>query len=314
MYIRNCLAIVAVLVSAPCLAQADIPLTPVNAAPLEKDVVDPCRLQLAPSPVIRYRGALSRGYDSDSSRVHAEVAAIEVEHSGESCSYTVRVEPDGGPGTASLFSGPNALAFNISETGRPDGPGDNVVEVTGMIPRGHPQKQARFQVVIPPRQTAPAGQYVGRIAVSLYKDNGGAREFVAQQSVEVAVDVPPKVAASFGTDPHAGVKSMALDFGTLLQGQEKSLDLSVDANTLYSVDLVSENAGELRHEFTSAGIPYEVRMDGQLVQADGVPGDARILEGVSGGQHSMAFMVTGNTFTALAGKYSDRLTLVITAD
>ena len=106
---------------------------------------------------------------------------------------------------------------------------------------------------------------------------------------------------------------MTVDFGALMKGQEKSLDFSVAANTPYSIDLLSENAGELRHEFTPNGIAYELRMDGQLVHpAAGT--ETTILQGSTSSQHRLDFMIRTDTALALAGKYSDRLTLVIGAD
>lgn len=313
-FARNCLAVLAFTAFAPALsgAAADTPQD-FQTTQGRPDASDPCRLELAPAPVIRYRGALSRGYDGDSNRHHAERASIKIEHAGDTCAYILRVEPDGGPGSATLHSGGDSLVFSVDHVGRPNGRGDNVVELNGSILRGQRQKQAGFEVSIPSGQSVRAGQYVGRLVIYLYEDQGGARDLVSQRVVEVAVDVEPKVVASLGSDPHAGTKSMTMDFGTLVRGQTKTLDFSVDANTLYSVGLMSQNGGELRHEFTSAGIPYEVRVDGDTVQPTEAS-ETTVLSNSSDAQHNMQIMITGNTNSALAGNYSDRLTIVIKAD
>tara|TARA_R100001244_G_scaffold28828_2_gene28175 strand:- start:832 stop:1779 length:948 start_codon:yes stop_codon:yes gene_type:complete len=314
LYARLWLAGLALMLANVATAQDALPLSPTSMTePGTASATDPCRLRLAPAPLIQYRGALSRGYDGDSNRVHTELGALTVEHSGEACAYIVRIEPDAGPGKATLHSGSDTLDVRIDQAGREISSGDNVVEVHGSMPRGQPQRQIKFQVTLPPGQRVRAGQYTGRLAVSLFESRDGGQELVTQQTVDVVTQVAPSVVASFGSDAQGGIKSMDMDFGTLMKGQEKSLDFSVAANTPYSIDLLSENAGELRHEFTPYGIAYDLRIDGQLVQpAAGT--ETTILQGHTSSQHRLDFMIRTETALALAGKYSDRLTLIIAAD
>lgn len=314
LYARLWLAGLALMLANAATAQDALPLSPTSMTePGTGSATAPCRLRLAPAPLIQYRGPLSRGYDGDSNRVHTELGTLTVEHSGEACAYIVRIEPDTGPGKAALYSGAHSLDVRVDQLGREISQGDNVVEVHGSMPRGQPQRQVKFQVSVPPGQRVPAGQYVGRLAVSLFDSRDGGQELVTRQTVDVVTQVAPSVVASFGSDAQAGIKSMDVGFGTLMKGQEKSLDFSVAANTPYSIDLLSENAGQLRHEFTSNGIAYDLRIDGQLVQpAAGT--ETTILQGSTSSQHRLDFMIRTETALALAGKYSDRLTLIIAAD
>ena len=311
---RIWLAALALIFADAAWAQDDMSLSPVSmAAPGAQSAADSCQLRLAPTPAIWYRGARSRGYEGNSDRFHTELGAVAIEHRGESCTYIVRIEPDTGAGQAVLRSGSNTLNFQIDPAGRDTVQSVNVVEVPGSIPRGQPQRQANFQISIPPGQHVPAGQYTGRLMVSLFDSRDGGQELVTRQTVDVVTQVAPSVVASFGSDAQAGIKSMDVGFGTLMKGQEKSLEFSVAANTPYSIDLLSENAGQLRHEFTSNGIAYDLRIDGQLVQpAAGT--ETTILQGSTSSQHSLDFMIRTDTALALAGKYSDRLTLIIAAD
>jgi hypothetical protein len=311
---RALLAGLTLLFASAAAAQDDMSLSPASIAPLgEQPAADPCQLRLAPTPALRYRGARSRGYEGSSDRLHTELGTITVEHGGDECTYMVRIEPDGGPGRAQLHSGSNTLTFQIDHAGRDSVQAGNVVEMRGSLSRGQRQRQAGFQISLPPGQRVPAGQYVGRVIVSLFDSRDGRQDLITRQSVDVVTQVAPSVVASFGSNAGGGVHSTALDFGPLMKGQEKSLDFSVAANTPYSIDLVSQNGGKLRHEFSDNGIGYDVRVDGRLVEP--APGEETpLLKGSSSAQHSLDVLIRTDTSYALAGKYTDRLTLVIAAD
>lgn len=311
---RLWLAVMALTLASAASAQDDIALSPTSmAVPGETSTADPCQLRLAPTRTIHYRGARSRGYESASDRIHSELATIAIEHGGDGCTYIVRIEPDGGPGQAQMHSGPNALIFQIDHAGRDSVQAGNVVEIQGSIPRGQRQRQAQFQISLPPGQLVPAGQYIGRVLVSLYDSRDGGQELVTRQSVEVVTRVAPSVTASFGSDARGGLRSTTLDFGPMRKGLEKSVDFAVDANTLYSIYLLSQNGGELRHEFTPTGIAYDLRIDGKLVAP--APGaETALIKGATSSQHRLGILIRPDTTHAPAGKYTDRLTLVIAGD
>ena len=274
----------------------------------------PCTLQIRPPDMVVYRGALSRGYDSNSDRQHTEIAKVLIEHEGDSCPYTLRIEPEAGPGTAYMYNGQDALAFEISPPGRSGNSGSNMVEIAGNVARGQFQRTIPFDVQIPAGQRTVAGRYAGRLEVSLYPDTSAAGEPADRQYMEVVVDVLPRVDASFGTDPLARRKSRRLDFGTLRKGQKSSVDFSVTANTGYSVKMVSDNRGALHHEFTPSSIEYDVYLDGNPVSIEESASREVLLSGASSSQHSIDLLITGDTDKALAGNYTDRLTLIISAD
>ncbi|WP_146739706.1 hypothetical protein [Hyphomonas pacifica] len=261
-----------------------------------------------------YRGALSRGYNSESDRQHTETSKVLIKHAGDSCPYTLRIEPEGGAGTAYMYNGQEVLEFEVSPPGRSGALGNNIVELSGNIARGQFQRTVPFEVQIPSRQKTLAGRYTARLEVSLYSDASSVGELADRQYMELVVDVLPRIDASFGTDPVAHQKSQTLDFGTLRQGQKSSLDFSVTANTGYSIKMVSDNRGVLRHEFTQSSIDYDVFLDGNVVSLEGSPPNDILLSAVTNSHHRMDLLITGNTETGLAGHYSDRLTLVISAD
>ena len=82
----------------------------------------------------------------------------------------------------------------------------------------------------------------------------------------------------------------------------------------YSIKMVSDNRGVLRPEFTQSSIDYDVFLDGNVVSLEGSPPNDVLLSAVTNSHHRMDLLITGNTETGLAGHYSDRLTLVISAD
>ncbi|MBR9808399.1 MAG: hypothetical protein GYB49_14375 [Alphaproteobacteria bacterium] len=274
----------------------------------------PCTLQIRPPDMVVYRGALSRGYNSDSDRQHTEIAKVIIEHEGDACPYTLRIQPETGRGTAYMYNGQNTLEFEVSPPGRSGGSGSNMVEIAGNVARGQFQRTVSFDLQIPPGQKTVAGRYVGRLEVSLYPDTSAAGELADRQYMEVVVDVLPRIDASFGTNAIGGQKTTSLNFGKLQKGQKSSIEFSVTANIGYSIKVTSDNSGTLRHEHTTSGIDYSVYLDGTRISVDASSASETLLSSATNSQHSMDFLITSNTSKALAGNYTDRLTLVVSAD
>lgn len=271
-----------------------------------------CEMRISPPSTITYRGPFSRGYDAASSYSHAERATVSILHEGGTCQYMLRIEPDTGPGEGRIHSASGHLIYNIEPSGGQGRDADNVVELSGSFSGNRLQKDVPFQVTMPTGQRAMAGVYNGRIALSLYRTDNGIEELMDQQSMFVTSNVTPKVSASFGDLANGNNQSVDLNLGMMTRHQNASLDFAVSANTDYKVNLESQNSGALKHEFSDNLLDYEIRIDGQVVR-DSDPNAATLFSGNDNSRHRLDFELQGDPALGVAGKYSDRLTLIISA-
>ncbi|MEQ8559138.1 MAG: hypothetical protein RIB03_12545 [Henriciella sp.] len=240
-----------------------------------------------------------------------EVVTLKVAHRGEQCRYRIQIEPDAGASAPLLTSPSGSLEYGIQDGG-PNVTADSRVEKFGMFSDMQREASHQFEIRVAPGQDVRAGRYTGHIRVSLFKDDNGLDTFQDERIVEVVADVAPTVSASFGTDPLAGSRSADIDFGVLSRNQSRSLQFSVAANTGYSLSLSSRERGRLKHEFTDFGIPYDLVLDGREIDLETAEHDQH-LTGLQSSQHDLRFDVSSDPQTALAGFYSDQLTIVIAA-
>ncbi|WP_370172521.1 MULTISPECIES: hypothetical protein [Hyphomonas] len=271
-----------------------------------------CELRISPPSTLTYRGPFSRGYDTGSSHAHAELASVKILHDGDTCQYFLRIEPDTGPGEARLVAGNGQLTYHIEQRGGQGRSANNVIELPGSFSRNQPQTEVPFQVSLPTGQSARAGVYSGRMALSLYRTDNGAEELVDQQSLYLTSNVAPKVSASFGDVATGNNQSADLNLGMMTRHQKASLDFAVSANTDYKVNLESQNAGALKHEFSDNVLDYDIRIDGQLLR-DSDPNSATLFTSNENSRHRLDFELRDDPTLGVAGKYSDRLTLIISA-
>ena len=281
-------------------------------APESESNLQECEMRISPPSTITYRGPFSRGYDAASSYSHAERATVRILHEGGACQYMLRIEPDTGPGEGHIHSASGHLIYNIEPSGGQGQNADNLVELSGSFSSNQSQKEVPFQISMPIGQRALAGMYSGRVALSLYRTDNGAEELVDQQSVYFASEVAPKVSASFGELASGNNNSIDLDLGTMTRNQKASVDFAVSANTNYKVNFESVNSGALRHELSGLTLDYDIRIDGQLLR-DSYPNSATLFTSNENSRHRLDFELRDDATLGVAGKYSDRLSLIISA-
>ncbi|WP_300381418.1 hypothetical protein [Henriciella sp.] len=275
-------------------------------------VNQPCKLAISSNGFINYRGPYSRGYDSRSKTLHAERASIDILSDNSGCRYVLVVEPDGGKGQ--LISGNQALDFDVRALGsQTDGSAERV-ELSGRTQGGRQGARQQVELIIPPGQDVAAGLYRGFLKIALYDDSDGMLEFVDEQRLEVSAEVQPRISASFGSDPGASSNRRDLDFGSLRKGRRENVDFSVSANVGYEVRLRSLNGGNLIHEHADMSIAYDVELDGKAVVMDEIASNAPDLTGNTVSQHRLEFIIAGNPGNSVAGRYSDEVTVIITAE
>jgi hypothetical protein len=272
-----------------------------------------CRLALSTAGAVHYRGPYSRGYDARSEHVHAERAAIDILSDTGGCVYTLLVEPEGG--ASHLTSGSDTLDFSVRAFGSARSGIVETVEFNGTT-RGGGRLGATQQIelMIPPGQNIQAGVYRGFVKASLYRDLDGLLELSDQQSLEVIAEVPPRVSASFGSDPGANQTRQSIDFGVLGPALSERLNFAVNANTGYEIRFQSRNESTLLHEHENIRIGYQVWLDGQSVTMDQIASTTAQSSANSPSHHNLEFRIPEESVSGVAGIYSDELTVVITAN
>lgn len=278
------------------------------------DRVEPCRLSLSLPLRVEFRGARSRGYETGSGETHKERVQVTVRHTGGPCSYVLVVGPEQSGGDLFLKGDKERLAYEIGPPGSGAGPLGLGLTFPGTFGEGTDSHQISFDIAVPPDQYVGAGHYRNRLAFSLFDDSEQARVFMTTRTVEIGTTVPARVRASIGDDPKAGIRLKQIDFGQLRKGVRRSLGFSVSANTSVSIELTSENQGRLVHEHSDYAIPYHLSLNGRSVLGNDA---SKFLVDTETARHALKpdlIAEIGDVASnAPAGRYADRLTIVISA-
>jgi len=201
--------------------------------------------------------------------------------------------------------------------GAPDGSG----LITGSIPFGLERTTVTdmFDVIVYQGQLRTPGTYTDTVTLTLYNTDDTAA-YVEETLVPIAVYVAPFVELSI-VDPGGGFDADAdnvlLDFGSLVEGLRRSLDLLIRGNVDYEVTVDSMNRGVMAMipaTFNDA-VPYTLEVDGAPQDLSG--GTTRVLTGngptpLGGNRHTLEFEI-GSVEGATSGTYEDNLTITVTA-
>lgn len=235
------------------------------------------------------------------------------------CRARLRVEGESG---ASLSRGGERLQFGFAT--RLAGQTAPLASIERTLDGLEPgdDEELEFELLVPPAQFAPHGNYAGRIAVTVAPDEtiGGAAPLRGNEPggdreiVPVIVEVGATVRVSFaGTEG----RSRLVDFGELRAGAQPAfpVELLVQASSAYTLRFSSENGGRLRREANGKEtfVNYELRTADERVTLDG--GTVAPVRGghtERGGQRlPLNFRITDDTLRKPAGRYTDRLTVEI---
>lgn len=156
-----------------------------------------------------------------------------------------------------------------------------------------------------------AGFYQDQLRLVLIGENG---QEVDSRSVSLRFDIPSTATLRlFGAGVGRGASN--IDLGRLSATQETRSNpfaLRIWSTAPYAVSFRSDNAGDLVHSNGVDRIPYELRINS--VQADLAGGGEYFFAshtGPPGDIHSLMLRV--GPVRALAGDYSDRITITVTA-
>ena len=176
-----------------------------------------------------------------------------------------------------------------------------------------------FDLVVPQGQLLPPGTYSDTVTATLYVTSQN-NAVVDQAPMGVSVTVSPYIDLSLvdaGSPFVPGQDNVLLDFGPLVQGTTREIELLVRANVNYAVSVDSTNAGVMAQVPPGDGstVPYDFTVDGVMHSLS--TGSADVAAGfgptsLGGTPYLLAFEV-GDAVGATSGMYEDNLTITVTS-
>lgn len=158
-----------------------------------------------------------------------------------------------------------------------------------------------------------SGAYDQELYFELYDAEG--QQAIASQRTRLRLNIPPGVRIRFaGASGADGAAQLAMgDLSTTSKTQSPPFAIRVQSTSAYRIELSSQNRGSLLRTNGPDLIPYEMRLDGELLNLQGA-GDYVTVNGASDGTgkvHPVRVVIEPDP-TRHAGTYSDRVTVTIT--
>ena len=215
--------------------------------------------------------------------------------SADSLEYTLR------SGSSALQVLPNEAAAATSESEL----------FVGGLPSGDRGRAVPFLLSIPSEWGIAAGFHTDQLQLTLLDSTG---QVTDRLFLTINVTVPPSV--SLRVVGATGTNRIAtINLGNITSRDVSTSDpfgIRVWSTSAYSVSFESENGGNLRHEDGRDTIPYELRMDRQLVNLSG-SGEFVFPERTTSLGRVHRLRVQAGPATGRAGGYGDRVTVTVSA-
>lgn len=273
------------------------------------------------------------------------VDGVDIEPGGSATrDFKIRVQnaagPPGGSGmSGTMGAGPCGATIRVARVGPPPGldfppyslraPGNQQIEILAdstlggttdsdvVIANAPPGPQGRavpFQLGVSTEWGLRAGTYVDQLELALIDRNG---RVVDRSALTITVVIPSAVSLRLvGAVVGGGVGGPAqVDLGSLSSTQEtrsERFGALIFSTAPYLVRFSSANRGKMLHEQGSEQIPYRLFFDGVLVDLAGANEFPYLDRSAKGGDRRPMSIVVPPV-VALAGRYSDRVTITVTA-
>lgn len=183
---------------------------------------------------------------------------------------------------------------------------DGGTTLSGTIPAGTRVEES-FVVRIAPDRLPAAGTYADTVTVTAYDVFGDVQ---SQATLSIVLEVATALQLTLSTND--------MDLGELIEGTTGVVNLIVQANASYGIELSSPyNEWRMAHEdeTISSYVPYRLRLGNQNLDMDNsaivIPGFQRTL--LPGREHQLDVIV-GNTDNAMSGPHSDVIEITVTAN
>ena len=162
------------------------------------------------------------------------------------------------------------------------------------------------------------GSYIDNITATATSIFGSSLS--SSDNFNVSVFVPTEIDISLvntGASFNKNATTYSMDFGTLEQGEIKSVDLKVRSNAGYNVELSSVNGGALKHLTVSDNINYQMKVNGNTQTFPGANsplsiGSASGVTNEDGTNFTLSFQI-GDPENKASGQYQDTITITATS-
>jgi hypothetical protein len=229
------------------------------------------------------------------------------------CSATIRVARiDGSAVSANLEyrlrSGSSVLQILPNETAASTSQSELFV---ASLPAGQNGRSVPFQLTFPTDWGIEAGFHSEQLQLTILDKSGLVTDTLL---LAINVNVPPSVSIRIvGATGSNRIASINLgDIKPNMISRSDPFGVRIWSTSAYSVSFTSENQGVLRHEGGQDSIPYEMRMDDQLVDLV-AGGDFAFPDRTSSLGLVHRLRVQAGPAKGRAGEYSDRVTVTVTA-
>lgn len=268
----------------------------------------------------------SSPYDPFAATQSPRMVTIRVGGTDNGCMVGIGV--DNGRNGGRRMSGPGGGMLRYEIVGSdarpvPDAPAtaDNGL-IVERIPGKSRQDVAAYAIMMA-GQTPSSGSYSDQLTFNLYEmSNGQPGRLLDSHTVSVQATVSGTIQSTLivaGSRGDLGGRTATLDFGELETGKSLTFGLEVTGNTPYQVSLESQNRGHFAGQdagILDARVGYTLTMDGRGVGLSGpfdLPVSSPTDSGRRSNEHSFEVRV-GDTERALAGRYSDAITITVSAN
>lgn len=235
----------------------------------------------------------------------------------ESCEAIIRIARVG------ALRDPDFPAYKLSAQGRqqvevlPDpssgGTIDSDIRVAN-APTGPQSRAIPFQVIVPTQWGLRAGTYVEQLQLALIDQDGNIADL---STLTITIVIPSaaslRLSGAVVGDGRSGPAQV--DLGNLSSTREtrsKRFGARIFSTAPYVVRFSSVNRGNLLHEGGREQVPYRLYFDGALVDLAGASEFPYLNSTPKGGDRRPMSIVVPPV-VALAGHYSDRITVTVTA-
>ncbi len=186
--------------------------------------------------------------------------------------------------------------------------------IVANAPPGAQGRAVPFQIGVPTEWGLRAGSYVEQLQLLLIDRNGNV---VDRATLTLNINIPPAVSlrlvgAVVGGESRGPAQ---VDLGNLSSTREtrsERFGALILSTAPYVVRFSSANRGNLLHERGSERIPYRLYFDGALVDLAGTS-EFPYLDSTSSSGDRRPMSIVVPPAVVLAGRYSDRITMTVSA-
>lgn len=207
---------------------------------------------------------------------------------------------------------PGNQAIEVLPDESTGGSSDSDIDIAN-APPGPQGRNIPFHIAIATEWGLRAGTYVEKLQLSLFDDAGNITD---RSTLTITIIIPAAVSIRIvGAVGRGGGGPARVDLGELSKTEETRSDpfgARIFSTAPHVVSFVSANLGNLLHENARDQIPYRLRFDGTLVNLAGANEFVYPFHTPQAGV-MRPLDITVPPVVAPAGRYSDRVTVSVTA-